>query len=118
MSLQTKITAALVAVLGADKVYPQAVPEDVPSPFVVYRILNKDPLTTLDDTENDIRYIVAFESYADDYQDALTLAGQVRTALTAAGTGLVYFRDVSPGEDYVPELDGYVEPVFFGFWDT
>ena len=100
--------------LGADKVWPQAVPEDIEAPFVVYRILNKSPLTTLNDSATLINFVVAFEAYADDYDAALTLAGQVQTAIE--GSGLTYYKDVSPGEDYIPLIDGYMEPVFFGFW--
>lgn len=113
MSLQTDIMTALAS-LGTDKVWPQAVPEDIDMPFVVYRVLNKRPETTLNDSEDAVNSVVVFESYADDYQSALTLSGSVETAIQASS--MTYYRDVSPGEDYIPLIDGYMEPVFFGFW--
>jgi hypothetical protein len=113
MSLQSDIMTSLAS-LGENKVWPQAVPEDIPPPFVVYRVVNKSPLTTLDDSEDTINTIISFESYGADYDAALTLAGQVQTAIETSG--LVYYKTTSPGEDYIPLIDGYVEPLFFGFW--
>ena len=103
-----------LAGLGSDKVWPQAVPDDIEPPFVVYRVVNKSPLTTLNDSEDSINSIVSFESYGSDYQDALTLAGQVQSAIELSG--LTYYKTASPGEDYIPLIDGYMEPLFFGFW--
>ena len=113
MSLQTDIMTALAGI-GADKVWPEAVPEDIDTPFVVYRIMSQDPEVTLDDSLDLNRYAVAFECYADDYQGALTLAGQVATAMSAST--LVQYKDTSPGDDYIPLLDGYMAPLFFGIW--
>jgi hypothetical protein len=113
MSLQSDILTALAS-LGADKVWPQAVPADVDPPFVVYRVLNKAPETTLNDSETAVQSVVVFESYAEDYQGALDQAAAVEAAIVASG--MTYYRDVSPGEDYLPLIDGYMEPVFFGFW--
>lgn len=96
--------------------YPQGVPEDQDLPFVVYRVLNSDPLTTLDDTETLINYQVAFECYDDNLADAETLAGSVTTAIE--GSSLVYYKTTSPGEDYIQLIDGYMEPVFFGIWHS
>jgi hypothetical protein len=113
MSLQSDIMTALAS-LGSNKVWPQAVPEDVALPFVVYRVVNKSPLTTLNDSEDLVNTIISFESYADDYQSALTLSASVVTAIETSG--LTYYKTTAPGEDYIPLIDGYVEPVFFGFW--
>lgn len=118
MSLQSDIVTALAG-LGSDKVWPQAVPDDISPPFTVYRILNKRPETTLDDSEDAVLSVVVFESYAEDYQGALTLSESVEAAIVAYDWGsanTAYYRDVSPGEDYIPLIDGFMEPVFFGFW--
>ena len=118
MSLQTKIMATLSS-LGANTVWPNAVPDDVALPFVVYQVLNTQPETTLDDSENIANYIVAFECYADDYASASALADSLIAAIraNAAANNLIYYRDVSPGDDYIALIDGYMEPVFIGFWD-
>ena len=115
MSLQSDLITALSAV-ASGKVYPQAVPADVELPFVVYRVINKDPLTTLNDSVDDINSIVTFESYADDYAEALSISADVVTAIEASG--LTYYKTQSPGEDYEVVTDAYMEPVFFGFWHT
>lgn len=115
MSLQSDFITALAAVASGD-VYPQAVPEDAELPFVVYRILNKNPLTTIDSANHNTQWLVSFECYADTYAGALTLAGTVKTAIEASS--LVYYEESAPGEDYEPLLDCYMEPVFYGFWHT
>ena len=115
MSLQSDIMTALAS-LGANTVWPQAVPEDEDPPFVVYRILNKDPLTTLDNSNIDINSTVAFECYAETYSAAIALAASVKAAIKASN--LTSYETTAPGEDYIPLIDGYMEPVFFGFWHT
>lgn len=114
MSLQSDIITALAGVAGG-QVYPQYAPDDVEPPFVIYRILGKTPLTTLDDTETLIQFVVAFEGYAESYQEALTLSAAVVSAIEVSGIDH-YYKDSSPGDDYIPLIDGFMEPVFFGFW--
>jgi hypothetical protein len=119
MSLQTDLIAAFAAVspiVAGGRVYPQAAPADAPLPFVIYRITSKDPLTTLNDSETLVNSIVSFESYADDYAEALAVAETVKAAIAASG--LTYYKISSPGEDYVPPTDDYMEPVYYGFWHT
>ena len=66
-----------------------------------------------------VRYTVAFECYADDYASATALADSLKAEIKAeaANNSLVYYWDSSPGDDYIPLIDGYMEPVFVGFWD-
>ncbi len=113
MSIQSDIVTALSAV-ASGQVYPQYAPDDIEPPFIIYRILSKTPLTTLDDTEPLINFIVAFEAYAESYQAALTQSAAVETAIE--NSGLTYYKSSSPGDDYIPLIDGFMEPVFFGFW--
>ena len=115
MSLQSDIVTALASVASGN-VYPQFVPADIDPPFVVYRILSKDPLTTLSAGTVETNSVVEFDCYADTYSAALTLAGNVRTAIT--GSGLTYYESTAPGENYEPDVDIYMEPVFYGFWHT
>jgi len=115
MSLQTDIVTALAGV-ASGKVYPQFVPADVDPPFVVYRIVAKDPLQTLDGTVHQRNSTAVFEAYADSYAAALALAADVRTAIE--GSALTQYEDTAPGEDYVPAVDEFMEPVFYGFWHT
>lgn len=115
MSIQTDIMAAL-ATLGPNKVWPQAVPEEIAPPFVVYRALSKEPVGSLDNSQMLARFIVAFECYADDFAGALSLAAQVDTLMMASGMNV--YRETMPGEDYIPLTDGFMEPVFVGIWHT
>jgi hypothetical protein len=113
MSLQSDIATALASV-ASGHVYPQYVEEDIDLPFVVYRITSKDPLQTLDGTIQSRNSVAVFECYADTYAAALTLADDVRTAIS--GSALTQYEDTAPGEDYEPVIDVFMEPVFFGFW--
>ena len=113
MSLQSDIITAL-ATAGITNVYPQHVPADVDIPFIVYRVLSKSPTRTLNKTKHQTNSTVAFECYADDPAEAVTLASSVVTAIDASA--LVSYLDSSPGDDYEQMVAEYMEPVFFGFW--
>jgi len=115
MSLQTDIITALSAV-ASGQVYPQFVPADIEPPFVVYRIASKDPLQTIDGTIHMHNSSVVFECYADTYAQALTLAASVRSAITSAS--FTEYEDSAPGESYEPQVDLFMEPVYYGFWHT
>jgi len=115
MSLQSDLVSALSAV-ASGRVYPQAAPADAPLPFVIYRVLNKRPEDTLNHSGTLIYTVMAFESYADDYLEALTLSASVESAI--ASSSLVYYKEVSPGENYEVLTDDFMEPVFYGFWHT
>jgi len=115
MSLQSDIVIALAGV-ASGKVFPQFVNADIDPPFVVYRISSKNPLQTIDGTVHQRNSTAIFECYAESYADALTLAASVRSAIE--GSSLIQYEDTAPGEDYVPEVDIFMEPVFYGFWYT
>lgn len=116
MSLQSDLVSALSSVAGG-KVYPQFVPADVTLPFIVYSIISKDPLETLSGGTVQINSTVEFDCYADDYTSALSLAQDVKTAIDA-DANLVSYETSSPGENYEPAVDVFMEPVFYGFWHT
>lgn len=116
MSLQSDIVTALASVAGG-RVYPQAAPAEAAMPFVVYRVLEKEPLTTLGGVLEATRYTVVFDCWAEKYADALSTAQSVRTAIDASAA-LVSFHVSAPGEDFEPSVDAFVEPVHYGFWVT
>lgn len=113
MSLQSDIVTALAAVAGG-RVYPQAAPAETAFPFVVYRIVSKEPLATLGGILEATRYTVVFDAWATTYASALSTADAVRTAIDASA--LNSFHASAPGEDYEPVVDAFVEPVHYGFW--
>lgn len=113
MSLQSDLTTALAAV-ASGKVYTQFIEEDIALPFVVYRIASKTPLGLLDGSVDQTNSVVVFECYAATYAGALSLASDVRTAIAASG--LTYYEESAPGEDYEPVVDTFMEPVYYGFW--
>lgn len=113
MSLQSDLKT-LLSPIASGKFYAQAAPADADEPFIVYRILNKDPLQTLSGSTGHVRYSVAFECYALSYNDALTMAEAVKAAIE--GSSLVSFEESAPGEEYIVDVDGFMEPVFYGFW--
>lgn len=116
MSLQSEIVTALSSV-ASGRVYPQIAPADAALPFVVYRVQNKSSLDLLNGHSGHTQYSIVFESYAETYQGALTLAASVTSAIEAVST-LVSYRESAPGEQYEPSVDVFMEPVYFGFWHS
>ena len=121
MSLQSDIVTSLAGV-ASGKVFPQFVNADIDPPFVVYRIASKDPLQTIDGTIHQRNSTAVFECYAENYNDALTLATSVRSAIENSASlnsgTVVQYEDTAPGEDYLPSVDIFMEPVYYGFWHT
>ena len=115
MSLQSDLVTALAGV-ASGRVYPQVAPADAALPFVIYRVLDKTPEDTMNHTGTLINTILAFESYADDYLESLTVSASVVSAISSSG--LDYYKTTSPGENYEVLTDDYMEPVFYGFWHT
>jgi len=113
MSLQSELMIALAAVAGG-QIYPQMAPAEIEPPFVVYRILAKEPLGLLSGGAASVRYSIAFECYGTSYQEALTTAAAVSAAIDASD--LTTFHEASPGEDYIFDADEFMEPVFVGIW--
>ena len=113
MSFQSDLITALAGV-ASNKIYPQAAPDRTTVPLVIFRILNKDTLQTLNGTTGQTNYSVVFECYASTYSGALTLAGSITTALEISS--LVVYRESAPGEEYEYTTDAFMEPVYFGFW--
>lgn len=116
MSIQSDIITALASVAGG-RIYPQAVPEGIAMPFVVYRRTSQDPLATLQGAEGSVNSVFSFDCYADTYAAALSTAAAVRTAIAGA-SGLTSYPDAGSGEDYEPVIDAFMEPVIYGFWHT
>lgn len=115
MSLQTDIYTALSALVSG-RVYPQFAPQEAALPFVVWRILGKTPLTALGGYQGLTQYSVAFDAWADTHDAAMALARQIETAVEASA--LISYRESAPSEDFEPDLDAFIEPVYFGFWYT
>ena len=112
-TFQGDLMTALASV-ASGQVYPQAAPADAAIPFVVYRILGKETIQTINGDVHQTNYTVAFDSWAGDYSSAVTLSNSVAAAIEASD--LVSYRENSPGEEYEPQVDMYVEPVYYGFW--
>ena len=116
MSLQTLLTTALAGVASGN-VYAQMAPADISPPFVVWRILSREPVDCLNGSGTNVRYLIAFECYATSYPLAITLAASVASTIDADST-LTSYPESSPGEEYVQEMDYFMEPVYRGFWAT
>lgn len=116
MSIQSDIISALSAV-ASGRVYPQAAPQDAAMPFVIYRRVSQEPITTIHDSSvRATRSQFVFECYAETFAAALDLADTVRAAFLAASPTLDVFPVPSSGEEYAPAIDAYMEPVELGFW--
>lgn len=119
MSLQSDIVTALAGVAGG-QVYPDAVPADIDKPYVVYLVRNETPESRLTGAVGLINFSVDFLCFQDTYNDSLTLAEAVRTAINAITptATFMFFPRTSSGEDYNVPTDDYMVPVSFGFWHT
>ena len=115
MSIQSDVVTALASVAGG-RVYPQIAEAEADMPFVVYRVINKDPAQRLGSAAGLINTSISFDCWADTYSAAITLAEQVRTAIDASA--LVSYEEPASGEDFEPQTDAFVEPVSYGFWHT
>ena len=113
MSVQEDVVTAL-ATVGDGKLYPQVAPADAELPFVVYRRLSQEPLLTLGGATAATKSVMEFACCAKTYAEALSLADTVRATLYASS--LNWFPVPAPGEAYEPEVDGFMEPVYAGFW--
>lgn len=115
MSFQSDLITALAGV-ASGRVYPQIAPEAATYPLVNYRILNKNPITTIDGVVHATDYQVVFECWAKTYAQALSTAETVRAAVIASG--LNYSPISEPGEEYEVRADSFMEPVYYEFMHT
>lgn len=114
MSIHSEIIAALASVAGG-RVYTQAAPEDAGSPYVVFRRVSSEPITTIHGgAPLATKSVFAFECWAEDHVDAIDLADQVSAAIRASSLDS-FFVD-NPGDEYDPQTDSSMEPVTIGFW--
>lgn len=112
MTFQTDLITALASVVGG-RVYPNIAPENATYPLVNYRVLNKEPIATVDGVVHATKFTVVFECWATNYTTALTTAASVRAAINASV--LTWYPVDEPGEDYEPTTDSYMESVYYGF---
>lgn len=112
MSLQAALITALAGVAGG-RVYPQMAPENTPYPLVNYRILNREPIASIDGTVIATDYLVVFECWAASYASAMSTSDAVRVAIRASG--LVFVDTSEPAAEYDAAADSFMEPVYFQF---
>lgn len=119
MSIQSDIVTALSigspTISAGTRVYPQFAPQDASLPFVVYRRLSQEPIGTIHNAAPAAtKSVFIFECYAATYMAALSLADEVKSAIT--GSSLEAYPVVSSGEEYSPVVDEFMEPVQYEFW--
>lgn len=117
MTIESDIVTALSSV-ASGRVYPNAAPQDAAVPFVVYRLVDADPVNTLRGYAGATKSTFAFESWAATKSSAVTIRAAVQTAIDAVYATLAGFRE-PPGESgYDPETDQYMEPCVYSFWHS
>lgn len=115
MSIQSDIKTALTGI-ASNRVYPEAAPDNASLPLVVYRKVSSEPLMTLQGYAGTTRFVFVFDCWARTYQEAMTLADSVRTAIEAAAALKPLTREPADPDDYEPSVDQFVEPVLYSFW--
>ena len=82
MSLQSDIVTALSGV-ASGRIFPQVAPQESDLPFVVYRLISKDPAQKMNGGAGITNTSVVFDCWAETYAAAIALAESVRTAIEA-----------------------------------
>ena len=114
MSIQDDIVTAMNDA-GLTNMYPGAAPADIEPPFVVYQRVSQEPLLTIHSSApRSTLSTFVFACHDKTYGGALNLADTVRAALSASS--LTWHFVSTPGEEYISEVDGFMEPVYAGFW--
>ena len=123
MSIHSDIVTALAAIAGG-RVYPDAAPENLAPPLVIYRRVGYEPLMTLQGYANLAKSTFVFECWAAPTATvtakaaALTLAGQVQAAIDAASGLASKWREPVSGDEYDIETLELMEPVQYSFWHS
>jgi len=113
--------ATFAAAIGTDssdsKVFPVLVPQTVVLPFCTYELSNTEPHPNKDSISDMDFDRVRVTVYADDHDEAMTLAGYCRAALDKV-TPATYNTIAVDSIDFLSWQDGYsqqmgAEPVFY-----
>ena len=101
MSAETELYAVLAASAGlsalvADRIYPDAIPEDKPSPAVVYGRTATDPVVTIHGVKVAETATLSITAWAMTRTESDAIADAIATALQLAGQP---FRNRSSGYD-------------------
>lgn len=114
MSIQSDVVSELAGICG-DRIYPHSAPQDSVFPFVIFRRVSYEQLSTLMGSEGTIKSTFLFECYAKTYIEAIDISEQILSAINAA-TGLNKFIEPFSSEEYIPDVDVFMEPVQISFW--
>lgn len=112
MSVEAALVAALSGVAGG-RVYPIVAPEKAVKPFVVYKA-QAEPIVDLAGNILAHATTVTFEAWGETYASAVATAAAVQTAIRASG--LAASAVPTPEDGYDTQVDEYVRPVSFQFW--
>lgn len=112
MSVEAALVAALSGVAGG-RVYPIVAPEKAIKPFVVYKA-QAEPIVDLAGNILADVTTVTFEAWGETYASALATSAAVRAAIQASALAAIAVP--TPEDGYDPQVDEYVRPVSFQFW--
>ena len=121
MTIHSDIVTALAGV-ASGKVYPDAAPEGVEPPLVLYRRVSYDPLMTLQGYAGLAQSTFLFECWGKPTTlitakaSALALAASVQAAIDASTVLTSRFRVPVTGEEYDVNTMELMEPVQYSFW--
>jgi hypothetical protein len=103
--LEQAITSLLNAIVGHNRIYHHAIPNNTPLPAISYQIINSKPVTTLDNTGYRSA-TVQINSVANSLKEAQTIAKSVRTTLpTQRGLiGNIHIKSIVEQSE-IPSLD-------------
>jgi len=123
MTIHSDIVTALAGV-ASGQVYPDAAPENVEPPLVIYRRLAYDPLMTLQGYAGQARSTFLFECWGKPTSSitakasALALAASVQSAIDGAAGLTIKYREPVSGDQYEVETLELMEPVQYSFWHS
>ncbi len=115
MTIESTIVSTLSSV-ASGRVYPSAAPQDAVTPIVIFRVVQIDPLMTLQGPTGDFKTTFMFESWASTLSSAVSTRASVQSALDGAFSTLGGYME-QPGEvNYDPDTDQHMAPCIYSFW--
>ena len=117
MSIESDLYSVLSG-LADGNVFIMAAPAQTQPPYVIYRVLEVDPIMTLQGPEGTSKFTIGFEAYGATFSEVKTLEDATKTAIDAAIATLSGWREPRLDDMYYPDLDEFMRPVVYSFWHS
>jgi hypothetical protein len=115
MTIETDLMTALAAVAGG-RVRMNETDEKTARPYVIVRLIDQQPLMTLQGYAGSTKSFFEFESWAETKSSAVTTKLAVQAAIDAVFSTLAGYREDPPESGFDPDSGLHMEPCRYSFW--